>query len=360
MTSSLQPSPHQSQTANRKSQFAIRNSSFWLDRPVFVAGCAGFLGSWLTIALVEAGANVVGLLRDEVPFSQLRRSGYRDRIAVVRGDVTDYELVERTLNEYEIDAVFHLAAQTIVPIANRAPLSTFNTNVKGTWTVLEAARRSPKITRVVVASSDKAYGAHEQLPYTEDAPLQGCYPYDVSKVCADYIARTYAATYGLPVAVTRCANLYGGGDLNWSRIFPGTIRSVIRGERPIVRSDGTLLRDYLYVQDAVYAYMTLAEHLGEPGVQGEPFNFGMDAPKSVLEIVQTIIAVSARPELEPVVLADAPNEIQAQYMDSSKARCVLGWAPHYSLEEGLREAVAWYREFLGDNFSDPSPSCNPR
>jgi CDP-glucose 4,6-dehydratase len=320
--------------------------SFWLDRPVFITGCAGFLGSWLTIGLVEAGATVVGLVRDEVPFSYLRRSGYQDRISIVHGNVTSYALVERVLTEYEIDTVVHLAAQTIVPIANRSPLSTFETNVKGTWTVLEAARSSSKVTRVLVASSDKAYGVHEKLPYVEDASLLGCYPYDVSKACADLIARTYFATYNLPVAVTRCANLYGGGDLNWSRIFPGTIRSVIRGERPIVRSDGTMLRDYLYVRDAVSAYLTLAEHLDEPEVRGEAFNFGMDDPRSVLEIVQAIIAVSDYPELEPVVLADAPNEIPAQYLGSDKAHHILGWSPHYSLEEGLRETLEWYREFL--------------
>ncbi|HIE38252.1 MAG TPA: NAD-dependent epimerase/dehydratase family protein [Anaerolineae bacterium] len=324
------------------------SDSFWLDRPVLVTGCTGFLGSWLTIALAEAGASVVGLVRDEVPFSHLHRSGYQERITVVRGDVTDYALIERTLNEYEIDAVFHLAAQTIVPIANRAPLSTFETNVKGTWTVLEAARRSPKVTRVAVASSDKAYGAHEGLPYTEGAPLLGCHPYDVSKACADLIARAYAATYDLPVAVTRCANLYGGGDLNWSRIVPGTVRSVIRGEPPIVRSDGTPLRDYLYVHDAVHAYLMLAEHLDDPEVRGEAFNFGTDAPKSVLEMVETIIAVSDHPELKPVVLGEAANEIQDQYLDSTKARQVLGWEPAYSLEEGLKETVAWYREFLQD------------
>jgi CDP-glucose 4,6-dehydratase len=322
------------------------SDNFWQDRPVFITGCNGLLGSWLTIALVEADAVVVGLIRDEVPFSQLRRSGTRDRIAVVRGDVTDYELIERALNEYEVDTVFHLAAQTIVTIANRAPLSTFETNVKGTWTVLEAARRSPKVTRVAVASSDKAYGVHEKLPYTEDAAMQGCHPYDVSKSCADLIARTYAATYETPVAVTRCANLYGGGDLNWSRIVPGTIRSVLRGERPIIRSDGTMLRDYLYVKDAVNAYMTLAEHLDDPGVKGEAFNFGMDSPKTVLEVVQTIIAVSDHPELQPVVLGSAPNEIQAQYLDSSKAHRVLDWSSRYSLTEGLRETLEWYREFL--------------
>ena len=320
--------------------------SYWLDRPVFVTGCSGFLGSWLTIALVDAGAAVVGLIRDTGPFSHLRWSGYRDRIGVVHGDVTDYGLVERALNEYEIDTVFHLAAQTIVPIANRAPLSTFETNIKGTWTVLEAARRSPKVTRVVIPSSDKAYGAHDQLPYTEDAPLLGCHPYDVSKVCADFIARTYVATYNMPIVVTRCANLYGGGDLNWSRIVPGTARSVLRGEQPIVRSDGTPLRDYLYIRDAVHAYLTLAEHLDEPAVRGEVFNFGMDGPKSVLEMVQGIIAVSDYPDLKPVVLANAPHEIQAQYLDSGKAHRRLGWTPHYSLQEGLRETLAWYRNFL--------------
>jgi CDP-glucose 4,6-dehydratase len=321
--------------------------AFWLDRPVFITGCAGFLGSWLSIALVEAGANVVGLIRDRVPFSQLRRSGYLDRVTVVRGEVTDYEMVERVLNEYEIDAVFHLAAQTIVPIANRAPLSTFETNVKGTWTVLEAARRSPMVTRIAVASSDKAYGEHETLPYVEDAPLLGCHPYDVSKTCADIMARAYFATYGLPVAVTRCANLYGGGDLNWNRIVPGTARSLIRGERPVIRSDGTLLRDYLYVQDAVHAYMMLAERMDADGVKGEAFNFGMDKPTSVLEMVQAIVAVSDRPDLKPVVLNDAPNEIPAQYMDSSKAHRLLDWVPRYSLEAGLRETFEWYREFLG-------------
>ncbi len=324
--------------------------SFWLDRPVLVTGCTGFLGSWLVISLVEKGAAVVGLIRDEVPFSHLRRSGYRDRIAVARGDVTDYQMVERTLNEYEIETVFHLAAQTIVPIANRSPLSTFETNIKGTWTILEAARRSPTVGRVLLASSDKAYGIHETLPYTEDAPLLGCYPYDVSKVCAEMVARTYTVTYGLPLAITRCANLYGGGDLNWSRIFPGTVRSVIRGERPVLRSDGTMVRDYLYVRDAVDAYLVLAERLDDPAVRGEAFNFGMDNPKSVLEIVQTIIALSEHPDLEPVVLADAPNEIQAQYLDSGKAKRVLGWTPRYSLKDGLQETLAWYREFLAESF----------
>lgn len=319
---------------------------FWLDRPVFVTGCTGVLGSWLTIALVDAGAAVTGLVRDEVPFSYLRRSGYEDRIRVVRGDVTDYALLERALNEYESDTVFHLAAQTIVPIANRAPLSTFETNIKGTWTVLEAARRAPRTQGIVVASSDKAYGVHEDLPYTEGTALQGCHPYDVSKACADRLARAYAVTYDLPVAVTRCANLYGGGDLNWNRLIPGTIRSVLRGKRPVIRSDGTMLRDYLYVEDAVTGYMGLAERMREPEIRGEAFNFGVDDPKSVIEVVQTIIDVSDQPALRPHILGQAKNEIRAQYLDSGKARRTLGWMPRHSLTEGLRETLSWYRDFL--------------
>lgn len=322
------------------------SDSFWLDRPVFVTGCTGVLGSWLTIALVDAGAAVTGLIRDAVPFSHLRRSGYEDRIRVVRGDITNYKLIERALNEYEVDTVFHLAAQTIVPIANRAPLSTFETNIKGTWTLLEAARRAPRTGRIIVASSDKAYGVHEDLPYTEDAALLGCHPYDVSKACADRIAQTYATTYGLPVAVTRCANLYGGGDLNWSRLIPGTIRCVIRGRRPVIRSDGTLIRDYLYIPDAVSGYLRLAEGMNTAEVDGEPFNFGLDDPKSVMEVVQTIIDVSDQPTLEPRVLGQAKNEIQAQYLDSSKAKRLLGWTAQHTLREGLRETLVWYREFL--------------
>lgn len=323
-----------------------KTDSYWLDRSVFVTGCTGILGSWLTISLVDKGAAVTGLVRDQVPFSHLRRSGYQDRIRVVYGDVTQYELVERALNEYEIDTVFHLAAQTIVPIANRAPLSTFETNIRGTWTVLEAARRSPEIRGVIVASSDKAYGPHQELPYTEDAPLRGLYPYDVSKACADRISQAYAATYDLPVAVTRCANLYGGGDLNWSRLIPGTIRSVIRGKRPVIRSDGTLKRDYLYVRDAVAAYLRLAERVRASEVRGKGFNFGMDDPKSVMEVVQAIIDVSDQPALKPIVLGEAENEIQDQYLDSTKAKRVLGWMPQYSLKEGLHKTMAWYQAFL--------------
>lgn len=319
---------------------------FWRDRPVLVTGCTGILGSWLTSALVELGADVIGLVRDWVPKSHLVLSHTYERIKTVRGDVTDYALLERILAEYEVETVFHLAAQTIVPIANHNPLSTFETNIKGTWLLLEAAYRAKTVGRLIVASSDKAYGAHEQLPYHEDAPLLACHPYEVSKACAEMLARTYAATYGLPVAITRCANLFGGGDLNWNRIVPGTMRSVIYGERPIIRSDGSPARDYLFVRDAVVGYVRLAELLDEPHLRGEAFNFGMDQPKSVLEMVQTIIAISHHPQLEPIILDEAPNEIQEQYLCSAKARELLGWEPAYTLEESLQETADWYEEFL--------------
>ena len=312
---------------------------------MLVTGCTGILGSWLTMALVERGADVVRLVRDWVPQSQLVLSGTDERIKIVRGTITDYTQVERILAEYEIETVFHLAAQSIVTIANRNPLSTFETNIKGTWLLLEAARRVPTVKRVLVASSDKAYGTQKQLPYVEDAPLLGCHPYDVSKACADLLARAFAVTYGLPVCITRCANLYGGGDLNWNRIVPGTMRSVIYGEQPIIRSDGSPVRDYLFVQDAVAGYLLLAEALDDPGLAGEAFNFGMDDPQSVLEIVQAIIAASDHPQLEPVILGKASNEINAQYLSSAKASRVLGWEPAYTLPEALGETLAWYKAY---------------
>jgi len=323
--------------------------SFWQDRPVLVTGCTGLLGSWLTQTLVEAGADVVGLIRDAVPQSQLVRSGTVAQLRVVRGDVTDYTLMERILNEYEIDAVFHLAAQTIVGIANRAPLSTFEANIRGTWVTLESARRSPTVKRILVASSDKAYGTQPVLPYTEAMPLQGQHPYDVSKSAADLIAQTYATTYSLPVAVTRCANLFGGGDLNWNRLIPGTIRSALQGERPIIRSDGTFVRDYLYVRDAVRAYMMLAEALDRPGIQGQAFNCGTDEPMSVLEMTRLILLLSPHSDLTPIVLDEVRNEIKDQYLSSEKIGRVIGWKPLWSRQEALRETMAWYADHLGHN-----------
>jgi CDP-glucose 4,6-dehydratase len=323
------------------------NASFWRDRPVLVTGCTGLLGSWLTQTLVEAKADIVGLVRDDVPQSQLVRSGTIHSIRVARGDVTDYATMERVLNEYEIDTVFHLAAQTIVGIANRAPLSTFETNIRGTWITLEAARRSPTVTRILVASSDKAYGTQPVLPYTEDMPLQGEHPYDVSKSAVDLIAQSYAETYDMPIAITRCANLYGGGDLNWNRLIPGTIRSALQGQPPIIRSDGTFIRDYLYLKDAVRAYMMLAEALDRPEIQGQAFNCGTDEPMSVLEMTQVILSLSPHPDLEPVVLDEVRNEIKDQYLSSAKIGKAIGWEPIWSREAAMVETMAWYAQYLG-------------
>jgi CDP-glucose 4,6-dehydratase len=323
------------------------NPSFWRDRPVLVTGCTGLLGSWLTQALVEAKADVVGLIRDDVPQSHLARSGVIYSLRIARGDVTDYATMERVLNEYEIDTVFHLAAQTIVGIANRAPLSTFETNIRGTWTTLEAARRSPTVKRILVASSDKAYGTQPVLPYTEDMPLHGEHPYDVSKSAADLIAQTYAKTYDMPIAITRCANLYGGGDLNWNRLIPGTIRSALQGQSPVIRSDGTFVRDYLYVRDAVRAYMMLAQALDRPEIRGQAFNCSTDEPVSVLEMTRLILRLSPHPRLEPIVLDEVKNEIKDQYLNSAKLHDALGWQPAWSREAAMVETMAWYAQYLG-------------
>ncbi len=318
---------------------------FWRERNVFVTGCTGLLGSWLTDALYRAGANVVGLVRDLVPESNLNKLGCWEGINIVRGDVSDYAVLERTLNEYEVDTVFHLAAQTIVGIANRAPLSTFESNIKGSWNLLEACRHVDTVKRVVVASSDKAYGSHTKLPYSEDAALQGRHPYDVSKSCTDLISQAYFTTYRLPVMIARCGNLYGGGDLNWNRIIPGTIRSIYYDERPIIRSDGTFIRDYFYVLDAVAGYLLLAEKAEEKGVAGEAFNFSDERQTPVLELVELILK-SMDSDLKPEILSEAKGEIKHQYLSAEKARRILGWKPLYTIEDGLKETVAWYREFL--------------
>jgi len=323
--------------------------SFWSDRKVFVTGATGLLGSWMVEELLARGAEITCLVRDWVPNSRLIRGGALDRVQMVRGELEDYQTVLRALNEYEIDTVFHLGAQTIVGTASRSALSTFESNVKGTWTLLEACKALPSLVRrVVVASSDKAYGAHDVLPYTEDTPLQGRFPYDASKSCADLISLSYAHTYEVPVAVTRCGNLYGGGDLNFNRLIPGTIRSALRGESPIIRSDGTFVRDYFYVRDAVDAYLALAERLPEPGLTGEAFNFGTETPLSVLEAVDALLELMGRGDLEPTVLSEATHEIREQYLDCAKARRMLGWEPRYTLEEGLRETIVWYDQWLGD------------
>ncbi len=324
-------------------------ADFWRDRPVLVTGCTGMLGSWLTSALVERGADVIGLVRDWTPQSQLVLSGTYHRIKIVRGSVTDYMLLERILVKYGVETIIHLAAQSTAPIGRRNPLLTFETNIRGTWLMLEAARRVNTVKRMLLASSDKAYGTHEQLPYTEDLPLLACYPYGVSKACAEMLARAYASTYDMPVVITRLPNLYGGGDLNWNRIIPGTIRSIIQGKRPVIRSDGSPKRDYLFVQDAVTAYFRLAEALDDPTLQGQVFNFGTDVPQSVLAIVQAIIASSDHPEIKPLVMGQKPNEIHAQYMSSVKAKQLLGWTPAYTLEQAMHETWVWYKTFLGEN-----------
>lgn len=319
---------------------------FWLDRPVLVTGATGLLGGWLVKRLLNLGAEIVCLVRDWVPQSELIRARLIERVRVVRGDICNQALLERVLGEYEVDTVFHLAAQTIVPIANRNPVSTFRTNIGGTWAILEACRRSPRIRRVVVASSDKAYGTHENLPYVEEMPLRGSSPYDVSKSCADLIARSYAVTFGLPVAITRCGNLFGGGDLNWNRIVPGTIRSVLRGERPLIRSDGQYVRDYFYVEDAAAANVLLAERLGEDrALDGEAFNFSYERPLTVLEVASLLLRLMDS-RLEPDIRNEATDEIRSQYLSAKRARNVLGWKPLFTLEEGLERTIEWYRKLV--------------
>jgi CDP-glucose 4,6-dehydratase len=285
-------------------------------------------------------------VRDWVPRSGFVASGLLDHVRVARGDVRDQEALERVLGEYEIATVMHLAAQTIVGVANRNPVSTLDTNIRGTWALLEACRRSPAVRQIVIASSDKAYGDQIDLPYTEAAPVLGRHPYDVSKSCADLLAQMYAKTYGLPVCVTRCGNFYGGGDLNWNRLVPGTIRSVLRGERPIIRSDGQFTRDYIYVEDGARAYTLLAERLGaRSDLAGEVFNFSYERRMTVMELVKTLLETMGS-DLVPDVRNESSNEIRDQYLDSAKARRTLGWSPAFAFDESLRSTVDWYKEYF--------------
>ena len=324
----------------------MKKTLFWQDRPTLVTGGTGFLGGWLIKHLLNLGADIVCLVRDWVPKSELIRANLTEQVKVVRGDICDPVLLERTLGEYEIETVFHLAAQTIVGIANRNPVSTFNTNIAGTWALLESCRRSPKVKSIVIASSDKAYGDQEKLPYDETTPLQGRHPYDVSKSCADLIAQSYFTTYKMPVAITRCGNFYGGGDLNWNRIVPGTIRFIIRGQRPVIRSDGKFVRDYFYIEDSAAAYIMLAEKVtGNSTLHGKAFNFSNETPVSALKIVELIIKLMDS-KLKPIILNEASNEIREQYLSSSKARKVLKWKPLVTLDEGLSRTISWYKDFL--------------
>lgn len=323
------------------------SSDFWSERRVFVTGATGIVGSWVTRELLARGAHVVALVLDADPQSDLYRSGAIRRVSVVNGNLEDFRTLERAVVAHEIDTVIHLGAQAIVSVAQRSPLPTFETNVRGTWNLLEACRLHPDLVkRVVVASSDKAYGELAELPYTEEMPLQGRYPYEVSKSCADLLAQSYFQAYRLPIAIARCGNIYGGADLNWTRIVPGTIRSFFRGESPRIRSDGRYIRDYIYVKDVSGAYLTLAEHLDSPQVRGESFNFSTESRVTVLEIVQTISRLMNCEHIQPTVLDVAKGEIRNQYLSSAKAARVLGWKPTYTLDEGLKETVDWYTNFF--------------
>jgi CDP-glucose 4,6-dehydratase len=325
--------------------------SSWKNRNVLVTGSTGLLGSWMVDELINRGANVVCLIRDWVPKSKLLGTDLVTRINIVRGELEDLQVLLRALNEYEIDSVFHLGAQTIVGTASRSPLSTFESNVRGTWNLLEACRICPRLVeRVVVASSDKAYGMHERLPYTEEMPLEGRFPYDVSKSCADLISFSFFQTYGTPVAITRCGNLFGGGDLNFNRLVPGTIRSALQDEAPIIRSDGKFVRDYFYVRDAVEAYLLLAEKMPEECLLGQAFNFGNETPLSVLELVNEILCLTNKQWLVPKILNEASREIPSQYLNCAKAREMLNWRPTYTLAQGLVETIEWYAIWL-DRYS---------
>lgn len=320
---------------------------YWSDKRVLVTGATGMVGSWLTRRLVDEGAHVVVLVRDADPQSELLRSGTINRTTVVNGRLEDYDTVERSVNEHDVDTILHLGAQTIVGTAFRSPMQTLQANVAGTWNILEAARVHPELVhRVVVASSDKAYGTVAGLPYTEDMPLRGAAPYEVSKSCTDLVTASYATTYDTPAAIARCGNIYGGGDLNWSRIVPGTIRSLLRGEQPVLRSDGTFLRDYLYVEDVVDAYLVLAEALDGKVSPGEAYNFSDEKPLSVMDIYKAVCKAVVGERVEPKVLGQARDEIKDQYLDSAKARMSLGWSANWSLDRGLSTTVEWYRSLF--------------
>jgi CDP-glucose 4,6-dehydratase len=321
--------------------------TFAAQRRVLVTGPTGIIGSWLIKDLLAHGAYVVALVQDADPQSELFRSGDIQRVSVVNGVLEDFWTLERAINQHEVDTVFHLGAQTIVGTAHRFPLPTFEANIRGTYNLLEACRlHHGMVHAVVVASSDKAYGEQRKLPYTEDMPLNGRHPYEISKSCADLIAQSYHHSYGVPVTIARCGNVYGGGDLNWSRIVPGTVRSCLQGEPPVVRSDGTYVRDYIYVKDITRAYLRLAERIDDDRVRGEAFNFSAESPLTVLQLVQTILRLMDCRHLTPRILDQAEGEIHAQHLSAAKARAILGWQPQFDLERGLLETIDWYRAFL--------------
>jgi CDP-glucose 4,6-dehydratase len=330
-----------------QNQAQKNDGKFWDDRTAFVTGATGFVGAHVVRSLLERGAKVICLQRDEVRSSSLDVFRLRERVTVINGTVGDLTLLERILNEYEVEAVFHLAAQALVGAANRSPLSTFETNIRGTYLLLEACRLSETVKRIVVASSDKAYGSHAELPYREDFALRGLYPYDVSKACTDMLAQSFARTYNLPVTITRSANIYGAGDLNLSRIIPGTIVSVLKNEQPIIRSDGTPVRDFVFVDDLARGCLLLAERIVDAA--GEAFNFGSNEPVQMLELVARIVRLMGREEqLPPKVLlrTKIEREIDAQYLSAEKVYQTIGWKPEVDLNEGLRRTIEWYRANL--------------
>lgn len=322
-------------------------TNFWNKKRVLITGATGLVGSWLAKSLTEKNAQVIVLIRDHDPQSEFIRSGRIRHTTVVNGALENLSAIERAINEHEVDTVFHLGAQTIVGTALRNPLPTFESNIRGTYHLLECCRLHKSIVkRIVVASSDKAYGSSPQLPYTEDMPLRGEHPYDVSKSCTDLLSLSYYHTYKLPISIARCGNIYGGGDLNWSRIIPGTIKSLYQGQAPEIRSNGLFTRDYIYVKDVVDAYLDLAQNLDREGVQGEGFNFGPNRPYNVLELVQVLQELMNCTHLKPIILNQAKAEIKDQTLCSKKAKRLLNWSPKYSLDEGLKETIEWYKSYL--------------
>lgn len=324
----------------------MKTNTFWENRNVFVTGGTGFLGSWMMRELKELGANTVSLVRDN-------NSGKKDLLIgdvepdfTVYGALENYDVLLRALNEYEIDSVFHLGAQPIVGVANRNPLSTFEANIRGSYNMLEACRQVSTVKRVMVASSDKAYGEQPVLPYDENMPLQGMHPYDVSKSCTDLLSQTYHNTYKTPVCITRCGNFFGGGDLNFNRIVPGTIRSALNNESPIIRSDGSFIRDYVYVKDIVKFYLVLAEAMENPEIHGHAFNYSAEIQVNVLELTNKILALAGKTHLSPTILNEAQGEIPHQYLNAQKARDMLNWSSHYTMDQALTETIEWYAKYF--------------
>jgi len=322
--------------------------SYWHEKSVLVTGGTGLVGSWLVKRLLDDGANVTCLILDFDSQSELIRSGNINKVSTISGNLSSLTTVRRAVFQNECSTIFHLGAQTIVGTALLDPVQTFESNIQGTWNVLEAARNSGGlVTKVLIASSDKAYGSVKSLPYHEDMPLQGTGPYDVSKSCADLLSAAYAKTYGVPLVIARCGNIYGGGDLNWNRIVPGTIRSLLSGKRPLIRSDGLSVRDYIYIEDAVAAYLSMARGLEDSRIVGEAFNFSREEPLTVLEIYEQVCESVMGGYVEPQVLNIANHEILSQFLSSEKAREQLGWKSEYSLKEGMKRTVDWYKDFFG-------------